>query len=323
MSKSDVTRSQGVLPMSIEIVTKYAEESLLSEIDRLSLSGSIKGIIHLQLSKYKISIKMMDFIFALKPIFFDRVAKIYFCDDEDVFIAWEGEQMATRVYIHSALFKKFNLEMHEEDCKYYNLKNSLEDLKRIFVFRLLNKKEVFYPPENIFSIKTKKLDDSIAKKFNIKSYQMEQFELVNVFRQERKQPEILIVEDHAFSIEILRGILKKFYTIHTATRAKKGIDLYLAHAPDIVFLDINLPDASGHTLGALIKNIDLQAFVVMVTGNNQAEDRARAYENDVKEFIMKPYNPKQITDVVNKFICERSLQAPEKGLSEDFKSVGI
>ena len=66
--------------------------------------------------------------------------------------------------------------------------------------------------------------------------------------------------------------LRNDYDVHMAASVKEGLELYLKVAPHIVFLDIGLPDASGHTLAKKLKELDATSYVVMVTGNRQLED---------------------------------------------------
>ncbi len=77
--------------------------------------------------------------------------------------------------------------------------------------------------------------------------------------------------------------------------------MYLTYAPDIVFLDIELPDIEGHRLAQLLKAIDPNAYIVMVTANNYAEDVAKAIENGAKGFIVKPYSKDKIIEAIVKF----------------------
>lgn len=81
--------------------------------------------------------------------------------------------------------------------------------------------------------------------------------------------------------------------------------MYMEKCPDIVFLDIELPDLSGHNFAKLLKKIDDDSFVVMVSSNQYEKDIQQARENFVKTFIAKPYNKNAILHVVDFFKKER------------------
>ncbi len=135
--------------------------------------------------------------------------------------------------------------------------------------------------------------------------QLALFRISKVARQHRELPEILIVEDQPFSSKLLKSMLDQEYVTHVAASAGQAWMLYATHAPEICLLDIELPDMSGHNLAKIIRSIDPEAHIIMVTANNFLEDVTRAKENGAKGFIIKPYSKQKILDAVHKFKRER------------------
>lgn len=127
-------------------------------------------------------------------------------------------------------------------------------------------------------------------------------------RKDRKVPEILIVEDQTFSRLLLHSSLRDNYVVHSTENAKEAVQIYADTAPDIVFLDIELPDGSGHQLAELFKSIDKNAFVVMVTAQNARDDVIKAKDNGAKAFVLKPYNKQKIFDCIQ--LYHRSRKKP-------------
>ena len=121
-------------------------------------------------------------------------------------------------------------------------------------------------------------------------------------RKKRSSPEILIVEDQGFSRKLMLNVLERSYTCHTAKNGAEAMSKYTAYAPDIAFLDIELPDLDGHKLAALFRKIDPRAYIVMVTANNYAKDVETAKENKVQGFIIKPYNKQKILGSVDAYL---------------------
>jgi len=134
------------------------------------------------------------------------------------------------------------------------------------------------------------------------------FRIALTLRKSRETPRILVVEDQLFSRKILQELLHHSYNVDLAASAKEGMKLFLENAPDIILLDIELTDDSGHTLARFAKSVDPDVFVVMVTGNNSVEDVAMAKSNKVDGFIVKPYNKSKIFECLVKFFD----QHPEK-----------
>lgn len=115
---------------------------------------------------------------------------------------------------------------------------------------------------------------------------------------------ILIVEDQDFSRKLLYDLLARqfVYTCHVAKNASEAIELYATHAPDIVFLDIVLPDFSGHDIALLIKSHDPRSYVIMVTANNFIKDVETARKNKIQGYITKPYSKNKIQAAIDAYM---------------------
>lgn len=139
--------------------------------------------------------------------------------------------------------------------------------------------------------------------------QMEIFIATMKTRARRAKIEILIVEDQPFSRQLLAGMLKQFYTVHVAADAREGWASYLNYAPDIVMLDIELPDIDGARLAKLISSLDRQAHIILVTANNSTQYVLQAKEVQAKGFIVKPYSKDKILSTIQKFVDERAAKS--------------
>lgn len=142
-----------------------------------------------------------------------------------------------------------------------------------------------------------------------------QYRIEANMRSIRDRLRILIVEDQLFSRRILQQMLHANFTLDIASSARAGMRLFLEHAPDVVLLDIDLGDESGHKLASFIKQVEPEAFIVMVTANHSPEDVFEAKKNDVSGFIAKPYNKNKIYEFINKYWelnPDRKPEGPEQ-----------
>jgi CheY-like chemotaxis protein len=126
-------------------------------------------------------------------------------------------------------------------------------------------------------------------KLELTPLQQEKFVHAMNNRAQQEKPHILIIEDQDFSRKLLQGLLQKNYPCHAAKNSQQALQFFSEHAPNIIFIDIELPDQSGHGLARLFKILDPSAHIVMVTGNNYITDIETAKKNKTDGFIVKPY----------------------------------
>ncbi|WP_455684566.1 response regulator [Thomasclavelia sp.] len=111
---------------------------------------------------------------------------------------------------------------------------------------------------------------------------------------------ILIVDDALF----MRKTIYKTLTSHgyemliEAANGKEGIALYQEHRPDIVLLDITMPDITGIEVLEEILKIDNNAVIVMCSAVGQEKMIANALRMGAKDFIVKPYKEEMLISVI-------------------------
>jgi CheY-like chemotaxis protein len=105
---------------------------------------------------------------------------------------------------------------------------------------------------------------------------------------------VMIVEDDALTQRMVTGTFKDNYAIIPATNAQEAVTNYLMHAPDIVFLDIGLPDASGFDVLHQIMANDPHAYVVMFSGNSYLDNVAAAMSEGASGFVSKPFKKEKM-----------------------------
>ena len=116
----------------------------------------------------------------------------------------------------------------------------------------------------------------------------------------RKQPEMLIVEDDHFTQRLIAKTIDPRIHVTFADNAKDALLHYIALAPDMVLLDIGLPDINGHEVMQHILAIDGDAYIVMLSGNADTKNVIRSVENGAQGFIGKPFNRTKLTAYTQK-----------------------
>lgn len=120
---------------------------------------------------------------------------------------------------------------------------------------------------------------------------------------------ILVVDDALFMRKMLTDILSKdgHKVVGEAENAKEAVELYKKLKPGVVTLDIVMPEVDGvNALQAVRKIIkeDKNAKIVMVSTMGQQEQVVEAIQAGAKEFIVKPFQPSQVTNAVHRLTRE-------------------
>ncbi len=100
---------------------------------------------------------------------------------------------------------------------------------------------------------------------------------------------VLLVEDDAVTRWLIRNSLIGECELATAQSANGVFVLYSSFKPDLVFLDIGLPDNSGHDVLEWIMRKDPEAKVVMLSSKDNVENISSCLEKGAKGFIPKPF----------------------------------
>lgn len=121
-----------------------------------------------------------------------------------------------------------------------------------------------------------------------------------------KNISLLFVEDDDFSRKLLTMAMngKRFGIAKTGQEA---VQMFRSLAPDIVFLDIQLPDVDGIGVLQAIKKIDPSAYVVMLTSTSDKSVVMKCIQKGARGFIVKPFSPRQFNEYIERYACEKSL----------------
>ncbi|XOV77892.1 MAG: response regulator transcription factor [Aestuariibacter sp.] len=122
--------------------------------------------------------------------------------------------------------------------------------------------------------------------------------------QKYKNISALIVDDVANMRSFLMSSLRSIDMLHLrdAANAAEGMRMYQEKRPDIVFLDLDMPDISGLAMLRSVKHKDPSAFVVIVSGESKKENVKEALKLGAKGFIVKPYNMTKVIAMLDKVL---------------------
>ncbi|MEJ6080576.1 two-component system response regulator [Vibrio sp. 1-Bac 57] len=125
------------------------------------------------------------------------------------------------------------------------------------------------------------------------------------------KPTILIVDDTPANLTLLMGLLKDKYRIVAANNGKKAIELALASPPDLILLDIMMPDIDGYEVCTRLKESEITQHVpiIFLTAKVSVEDEEHGFELGAVDFIHKPISPSIVMARVNTHIKLKAWQS--------------
>ncbi|MDI3257236.1 MAG: response regulator [Kyrpidia sp.] len=113
---------------------------------------------------------------------------------------------------------------------------------------------------------------------------------------------VLIVDDAAFMRMMIKEILTKhgYEVVGEAVNGMQAVEKYQELKPDLVTLDITMPEMDGIEALKRIRQIDPQAKVIMCSAMGQQAMVIDAIQAGAKDFIVKPFQAERVLEAVRK-----------------------
>ncbi|MGN8244173.1 response regulator transcription factor [Cellulomonas soli] len=106
--------------------------------------------------------------------------------------------------------------------------------------------------------------------------------------------DVLIIEDDAtIRTALVRALAARSHSTMTAPDAMTGLQSLLAHRPDVVLLDLGLPDLDGAALLAMIRAVS-DVPVIVVSARDEGEGIVALLDAGADDYLVKPYAPDQL-----------------------------
>lgn len=115
---------------------------------------------------------------------------------------------------------------------------------------------------------------------------------------------ILIVDDAAFMRMMIKDILSKngYNVVGEAENGAKAFEKYNELKPDLVLMDITMPEVDGIAALKKIKGADPNAQIIMCSAMGQQAMVIESIQAGAKDFIVKPFQPDRVLEAVKKVV---------------------
>jgi DNA-binding response OmpR family regulator len=105
---------------------------------------------------------------------------------------------------------------------------------------------------------------------------------------------VLVVEDERKLRDLVRSYLERAgFTVLTTDSGDEAITMAMTSAPDLVILDLGLPDVAGETVASELRASGATP-ILMLTAKSTEEDRIRGLELGADDYVTKPFSPREL-----------------------------
>ena len=114
----------------------------------------------------------------------------------------------------------------------------------------------------------------------------------------------IVIDDDFDTVEVFSDYLelKNIHVLGKGYNGKDAVDLYKKLNPDVVFLDVLMPDYDGFYALEKIRQVNPKAHVIMVTASLTAQTEDKLKDLNASAIIFKPYEIDQVIETVNRVL---------------------
>lgn len=277
------------------IISTHSEEILLNLLNGTD-ETSHKRVIHisklLEAQRKKVESILNELLDEIAP---GEVDALFCCEDGDMFLVAQGisvrafETLKKRleVSVHISNLTK-HMELYELGHHHRLLTEMVDRKLENKTHRVAEEKEA-QEAELQEKMRSKALANVLDNKLK---------DTIKSRRATRKNKEILVVEDDVFTRRLVSETLRGHCTVSEAENGNIALKTYINQAPNMVFLDINMPDLNGHEILHTILEMDPDAFVIMFSGCSDSVNVMRAMRDGAKGFISKPFRKDKLMQYI-------------------------
>jgi signal transduction histidine kinase len=125
---------------------------------------------------------------------------------------------------------------------------------------------------------------------------------------ENTRKKIVIVDDNAANLSVGRNLLKPYYEVYPAPSAAKMFDILEKFIPDLILLDVNMPEMSGYEAIKILKFDPRHADipVIFLTAKNDEESELEGFDLGATDYVTKPFSgPLLLKRIASQLLLEQ------------------
>jgi two-component system, chemotaxis family, chemotaxis protein CheY len=281
------------------VVDEFADSLLVKALESLKANPESTRCIHFKFARAKqhaeegreLLLRVLPDYFPVTPM------HVYLCDDGDIFILAPVLPVKEARLLMMDVAQLLGLTFSDALVELIELNPNIHKV-------LVAVDEKIARREALERAKKMKLEEEsqLRKRQSILSTPvLAQNGTPSQRRHARNKPHMMTIEDDPLSRRLLENVLKKEgYEVTGIGEATYALETYMRLAPDILFLDINLPDVTGHELLEKIVKMDSDSYVVMLSGNADRDNIMKAMTIGARGFVAKPFTREKLLQYIDR-----------------------
>ena len=145
------------------------------------------------------------------------------------------------------------------------------------------------------------LPDTVIHGINVQSIKTAVNEDAIIDNTNPKKATLLIAEDNESNYILIRAVLKEYDLLH-AHDGNEAVRLYREHRPDLILMDLKMPDMDGYEATVEIRKEDSDIPIIAVTAFAFSEDEQRVKQNGFNGYAAKPIKPAELKKIIVQYL---------------------
>lgn len=138
-----------------------------------------------------------------------------------------------------------------------------------------------------------------------------------------KKTTVLLIDDDAKLAKLLKSFFAKFnITLISETLPSKGIETFRKAAPDLIILDVMLPEMDGFEVCRSLRH-ESNVPIIMLTARGDVSDRVVGLESGADDYLPKPFEPKELVARIESILSRVSTKTVVKDNTLTFQQLSI
>ena len=133
---------------------------------------------------------------------------------------------------------------------------------------------------------------------------------------------ILVIEDeHAINNFICRALTANDYKSISASSGKEGLSLFFSHNPDLVLLDLGLPDQDGLDVLEQMRGLPREVPVIIISARDRESEKVKALDMGADDYVVKPFGVSELLARIRNTLRRADRLKMSNGIQRDVYQV--